>query len=98
MTASVVHIRQRCAWCGAVLLDYALDRIAVPEGQDPRPATWPVGDLVEVDGPSSAARPHRDGDQLPPSACARIDHEVTGYTPAPPVPPLSNGAPGDYDG
>ncbi|MEU9887938.1 hypothetical protein [Sphaerisporangium sp. NPDC051011] len=94
MSDSVVHItglnvqvgaqlRQRCAWCGAVLIDYALDRIAVPEGQDPQPAVWPVGALVEVDGPGSWIRPHVDGAQLPLNACAQIDHEVTGATMSP---------------
>lgn len=89
MTDSVVHIagpdiqvgaqlRQRCAWCGAVLFDYALDRIAVPEGEDPRPGTWPVGELVEVDGPAGWVRAHVDGEPLPPNACAQIDHDVTG--------------------
>lgn len=72
------QLRQRCAWCGAVLVDYALERIAVPEGQDPRPATWPVSELVEVDGNASWIRPHTDGEQLPENACARIDHDVTG--------------------
>lgn len=72
------QLRQRCAWCGAVLIDYALERIAVPEGQDPRPGTWPVGALIEVDGPVSSIVPHVDGGQLPANACAQIDHDVTG--------------------
>lgn len=72
------QLRQRCAWCGAVLIDYALDRIAVPEGQDPRPATWPTGELIEVDGNASLVRPHTDGEALPANACAQIDHDVTG--------------------
>lgn len=92
MTDSVVHIagpdiqvgaqlRQRCAWCGGVLLDYALDRIAVPDGQDARPGTWPAGDLVEVNGNASWTLPHADGDVLPANACAQIDHDVTGARP-----------------
>jgi hypothetical protein len=71
------HLRQRCAWCGAVLVDYALDRVAVPEGTDPRPATWPVGDLVAVDGPLSYVVEHEDGQPLPDNACGAIDVEVT---------------------
>jgi len=89
MANSIVHIagpdvqvgdqlRQRCAWCGATLLDYDLTRIAVPEGQDPRPGTWAAGELVEVDGVASWIRPHTDGEQLPTNACAQIDHAVTG--------------------
>ncbi len=72
------QLRQRCAWCGAVLLDYALDRIAVPVGQDPRPSTWLVGELVEVDGSWSAIVPHEDGEQLPENACGKLDPEATG--------------------
>jgi hypothetical protein len=71
------QLRQRCAWCGAVLIDYALARIAVPVGQDPRPGTWAVGALVEVDGPMSVVVSHEDGAQLPDNACAQIDPEVT---------------------
>lgn len=70
-------LRQRCAWCGAVLVDYDLTRIAVPIGQDPRPATWSVGALVEVDGSASWVVPHVDGEQLPADACAQLDPEVT---------------------
>lgn len=72
------QLRQRCAWCGAVLINYALERIAVPEGQDSRPGTWPVGELVAVDGNASWVVPHKDGEQLPGNACAQIDHDVTG--------------------
>jgi hypothetical protein len=71
------HLRQRCGWCGAVLLDYALDRIAVPAGQDPRPRTWPVGVLVEVDGAWSTLVEHEDGQQLPENACGHLDPAAT---------------------
>ncbi len=70
-------LRQRCAWCGATLIDYNLELVAVPAGQDPRPATWPAGELVAVDGNASYVLDHRDGDQLPDGACARLDPEVT---------------------
>lgn len=71
------HLRQRCAWCGATLIDYDLTRIAVPEGQDPTPGTWPHGDLVLVDGGLSATVEHDDGADLPDGACAKLDPEVT---------------------
>lgn len=68
------YMRQRCEWCGVVLLEYDLQRIAVPAGQDPMPANWPPGKLVRVDGHISAAIDEPDvvdGDiQLPPDACA----------------------------
>lgn len=71
------QLRQRCGWCGATLVDYALDRIAVPIGQDWRPPTWPVGGLVAVYGPASWVVEHADGDKLPPACCAVLDPEVT---------------------
>ena len=88
MSGAVIHIagppveigpllRQRCAWCGALLLDYDLERIAAPEGSDPSPPTWPSADLVLVDGALSAVVPHEDGDVLPEAACARLDPAVT---------------------
>lgn len=71
------YLRQRCAWCGAMLLHYDLANIAVPQGQDPTPATWPPGDLILVDGVLSTLVPHEDGTPLPGNACGRLDPEVT---------------------
>lgn len=71
------QLRQRCAWCGALLIDYDLERVAVPTGQDPTPATWPVGELIAVDGAASWVESHTDGDPLPDNACGAIDAEVT---------------------
>ncbi|HEX6870524.1 MAG TPA: hypothetical protein VF163_05450 [Micromonosporaceae bacterium] len=41
-------LRQRCAWCGHLLIDYDLELVAVPEGQDAAPAVWLVGAQVAV--------------------------------------------------
>jgi hypothetical protein len=71
------RLRQRCSWCGALLCDYDLERIAVPVGQDPAPAMWETGRLVEVDGGMSVVLDHEDGDEIPANACARIDDAVT---------------------
>lgn len=70
-------LRQRCAWCGAILIDYNLAEVAVPVGQEGAPGVWPVGELIVVDGNLSAQVPHVDGDPLPDDACARIDPAVT---------------------
>jgi hypothetical protein len=70
------QLRQRCAWCGALLIDYNLERVSVPEGTDPRPATWPIGGLVAVDGGLSYVVEHEDG-PLPDGACGTLDPEVT---------------------
>jgi hypothetical protein len=69
-------LRQRCCWCGYLLIDYDLERIAVPVGQDPTPATWPHGELVEVDGNVSTLVDHKDHDPLPPGSCPLADLEA----------------------
>lgn len=71
------HLRQRCGWCGKTLIDYDLDRIAIPVGQDPRPSCWPVGAIVAEDGPMSYTVDHNDDDPLPPECCGQLDYEVT---------------------
>lgn len=70
-------LRQRCAWCGATLLDYDLARIAVPVGQDEEPGMWPIGALVARDGAVSWIVEHKDGDRLPAGSCALLDPAVT---------------------
>lgn len=64
---AIGFIRQRCAWCAHMLIDYDLRRVAVPEGQDAPLATFEPGVLVETDGSVSVLIP---GDQLPDNACA----------------------------
>lgn len=71
------YLRQRCGWCGAVLSDYDLTRVAVQEGQNPRPAMWAIGALVTIDGNASWTVDHQDGEQLPADACAQLDPAVT---------------------
>jgi hypothetical protein len=73
------RLRQRCAWCGHVLLDYDLTRTASPcgdacktDGCQPehhRMATWSPGALVLVDGGMTALVNHQDGDPLPDGTC-----------------------------
>jgi hypothetical protein len=63
---------QRCSWCGELLVDYNLIRVAAPVGQPDRPATWPVGGLVLVDGGVKAVVRHTDGDPLPPNSCVGL--------------------------
>jgi hypothetical protein len=54
VAGSLVHIgnrwiRQRCEWCGHVLVDYDLERVAVPEGQD-GPGGFAAGHMIQQDG------------------------------------------------
>ena len=80
------RLRQRCAWCGAVIDDVDLTRIAVAvePGQDPGPyPSWPDGAQVRVDG-GWRAIVHEEGEAdgdvpaLAPDSCARLPHELTG--------------------
>lgn len=75
------HLRQRCGWCGALLIDYALDRVAaaVPEGgsEPGAPGTWAVGALVARDGNASWVVEHVDGEPLPTGCCGQLDPEIT---------------------
>jgi hypothetical protein len=76
-------MRQRCAWCSEVLVEYNLSRVAVPIGQDPTPAHWPVEALVRVDGNMSTiveVTPDERGYQLPDDACFRNPLTVASLT------------------
>ena len=72
------YLRQRCAWCGTILLDYDLRRVAVQtEAEDKSVGTWPVGEVIRVDGNMSSIVEHGGGDQLPEDSCAALDPSVT---------------------
>jgi hypothetical protein len=71
------QLRQRCAWCGAILVDQDLNLVMVPVDQPGTVPTWPTGSLVAVQGYTSWVVDHEDGAQLPPEACGQIDYEVT---------------------
>jgi hypothetical protein len=77
-------LRQRCLWCGVLILEVELDRVAVQlpaDGSEPRPiGTWEPGAVVEIaDGnPRISALVEVGPDELlPGNACANLDHEVT---------------------
>lgn len=60
-------MRQRCAWCGEVLIDYDLSRMA--STGDFEIHGWAPGALVEVEGNCSMVLQHQDGTRLPDHAC-----------------------------
>lgn len=75
------HLRQRCAWCGAVIIDVDLATVAVQvrEGEEPAPyPTWEVGGFVLIDGGVHATIEHverlRD---LPEASCLTLDPAAT---------------------
>jgi hypothetical protein len=72
-------VRQRCAWCGAVLVDQDVTHIAVmtsddPGVHDPGVPTWPVGALVTLDGNAAWVV---EGNRMPADACGKLDPAVT---------------------
>lgn len=68
------RLRQRCAWCGHLLIDAHLDHIASPDPIPPR--TWSVGALVTVDN-TGTWKPCRDhAGPLPADACAYKEEEA----------------------
>jgi hypothetical protein len=76
------YVRQRCAWCGAILIDEDLTRICVPVEQagDPYP-TWPPDALIETDGCVTAVVEMdvlEDGSvRMPDNACMKMPPELT---------------------
>ena len=80
-------VRQRCSWCGALIDHFDLNRIAAYIGEANADAdievtipTWEVNVLIEITYGNPRVIQiveHDDGDQLPPSCCAQIDHEIT---------------------
>ena len=72
------YLRQRCAWCGAVLTDHDLRKVAIQtDAPDKTVATWPVGEVIRVDGNMSSVIAHNPGDQLPEDSCTALDPSVT---------------------
>lgn len=84
------RLRQRCAWCGAVMLDVDLSTIAFAgertdvEPDDPTCGfpTWEPGTFVRHDGNMWVVVPAPPEDvTLPDSFCIALDPDLTG-TPA----------------
>lgn len=77
-------LRQRCLWCGTLVLEVELDRVAVQlpaDGSEPKPiGTWEPGAVVRVsDGNPRVSALVEVGpdDLLPADACANLDYAVT---------------------
>lgn len=80
-------VRQRCAWCGAVLVDHDLGYVMVEtpsDGSTPEPPpTWPVDALVRIDGHmrytvnTEEQLGEGQGEVVPDDCCMRLDPEVT---------------------
>jgi len=72
------QLRQRCSWCGAVLIDVNVTRAMVADSERTEFPTWPIGALIRTDGCVTSVVPHVDGTPLPDDCCGQLDYEVTG--------------------
>ena len=81
------YLRQRCAWCGWLLIDQDMTRVRALDGAAER-AGWPrgalgwmPGTLVEVTGGNPTVTRvvvvPADGIKVPESCCTRLPPEVT---------------------
>lgn len=78
------HQRQRCLWCGALILDQDLKMMAVqlnPDGSADPPGYWEVGAWVACDKGGHAwwtVEPDKeDPNKSPENACVRLDPFTT---------------------
>lgn len=80
------RLRQRCGWCGAMLVDVDLSTVAMPTEQaaavDPDDPTcgyptWPTGRLVAHNGAVWWLIEEGPDDPLPASSCAKLPPEAT---------------------
>jgi hypothetical protein len=64
--------RQRCAWCGVVLLEHDLENTfsMSSDGKPAEPGFWEQNRLVEIDGNAQWVRPEPEGSKLPVNCCA----------------------------
>lgn len=84
------RLRQRCAWCGAILIDVDLDHISRPisdvESIAPDDPTcgfpvWGSGSFILHDGPVWRVVPAPPEDTIAPMHfCIGLDPDVTGST------------------
>lgn len=78
-------MRQRCAWCGALLIDddLATMQVAVVAGEEPRPPSgFEENTFVAVEGDDRSTKvmwavPPPPDRRLPEGACAALDPAVT---------------------
>lgn len=85
ITVNARFVRQRCSWCGELLVDADASAIAKPVADirgDETPAefvgVWPVGRLVRVEGFNPRCTELLpDDERYPDDACMAIDPAVT---------------------
>ena len=77
-------MRQRCGWCGEILLDYDLKRLQTLDGDEEPPAQFPVGTLVYT--LAGAKCFVGNVDRLPDDCCATVETKaLDAVQPKPPI-------------
>lgn len=71
------YIRQRCAWCGTLMVEHDRSRIAFQDGDSTDLPTWEIGAVIRTDGNVTSIVEHVDGESLPDDACIKLDPAVT---------------------
>jgi hypothetical protein len=71
------RVRQRCAWCGYLIIDQdlALTEVLLNEdGSTPEFPTWPMDKWIEVTGhnPKMTSTKDEPFDEVPENGCMRI--------------------------
>jgi hypothetical protein len=64
------YLRQRCAWCGIVLIDVDVSQVMFVGDGDSAYPTWPIGKQVEVNGNCTSVV---EGLQLPDDSCVVME-------------------------
>lgn len=81
LDAKIKTIRQRCAWCGALLIEYEGPPLPFPEGLEPPLTTWENYTMLRVDGPNITPVEREEFPNgkitLPLDSCFLIDQTVT---------------------
>lgn len=80
-------VRQRCGWCGTLMVDDDLTKMSVPTGQELGPSFFPAGEWVETHSPDGRGgvwvvldppEPEPDGTfKAPENSCMKMHPEVT---------------------
>lgn len=74
------RLRQRCAWCGAIIDDTDLEgmQVALAPGETEPPPypSWPFNKLVARNGAATYVV-EDDGEHMPDNCCAKLDPEAT---------------------
>lgn len=75
------YVRQRCAWCSQVILEYDLSyrgNHPAPANGYRAPSTWDAGTLVRLLDDAGSMRVEQDpADPAPEDACLRLSPEAT---------------------